>query len=134
MVPERIRVVMDERIIADTTRALRVLETGGAPVYYVPRDDVRLQYLAAGEHHTVCEWKGEATYFDYNSEGRSVPEIGWSYESPKIEFESIRDSIAFYGGRVDEAWVGEERATAEPGQFYGGWITSKIVGPFKGEG
>ena len=66
-------------------------------------------------------------------DGRVVENVAWSYESPRPDFEPITGHLAFYASRVDEAWVGDERATPQPGGFYGGWVTSRIVGPIKGE-
>jgi uncharacterized protein (DUF427 family) len=133
-VAERVRVVVDGIDLASSTRALRVLETAGAPVYYLPPEDVRLDLLAPSPHSTFCEWKGEATYRTImTAEGRAIPNAAWTYEDPSRGYEAIRDHLAFYAWAVDEAWVGDERATPQPGHFYGGWVTSKVVGPFKGE-
>lgn len=132
-VPERLLVVVDGATLADTTRGLRVLETAGAPVYYVPAEDVVMDRLIASHHSSFCEWKGNASYLTYDDGSRRIDNIGWRYEDPNPGYESITGHIAFYAGRVDEAWVGEERATAQPGNFYGGWVTSRVVGPFKGE-
>jgi uncharacterized protein (DUF427 family) len=132
-VRERLRVVVDGEILADTTDGLRVLETAGPPVYYFPPDDVRLERLVRSGHGTVCEWKGAAGYWTYDHRSLRIDNIAWSYDRPKPGFEAIAGYLAFYAGLVDEAWVGEERATPQPGRFYGGWITSRIVGPFKGE-
>lgn len=130
---ERLRVVVDGRTIADTDRGLRVLETAGAPVYYFPPDDVRLDALEPSPHRTVCEWKGVASYRTYVGAGRRIDNVAWSYEEPLAGYEEIRGYLAFYPALVDMAWVGDERATPQPGRFYGGWVTSKVVGPFKGE-
>ncbi len=132
-VAARIRVIVDGRILGDTLRAWRVVETAGAPVYYFPPDDLDLDRLVPADRTTACEWKGQASYVDYVGGDRSIPLIGWTYHRPSPGFESIRDHVAFYAGRVDEAWVGDERATPQPGGFYGGWVTSAIVGPIKGE-
>jgi uncharacterized protein (DUF427 family) len=132
-VPERIRVVVGGVTIADTARALRVLETAGPPVYYLPPADVRMDLLARTAHSTQCEWKGEAAYYTFSLGDRQISNVAWSYPSPLPGYEAIRDHLAFYAGLADEAWVGDERATPQPGRFYGGWVTSRIVGPFKGE-
>lgn len=132
-VTERIRVVVDGVTIADSVRALRVIETAGPPVYYLPPDDVRMDLLERTAHVTQCEWKGAAAYYSLNTADRRISNVAWSYPQPLPGFEAIRDHLAFYAGLVDEAWVGDERATPQPGRFYGGWITSRIVGPFKGE-
>jgi uncharacterized protein (DUF427 family) len=131
-VPERLRVVVDGEVIAETTRGLRVIETAGAPVYYFPPDDVRLDRLAPSGRSTVCEWKGVASYRALTGDHR-IADIAWSYEVPKPGYEDIAGYLAFYAGKVDEAWVGDERAMPQPGGFYGGWVTSRIVGPIKGE-
>lgn len=132
-VPERVRVVVAGTTIADSTAALRVLETAGAPVYYVPRRDVRMDVLRLSPHRTWCEWKGEASYWSLHDGPRDVPNVAWTYEHPKPGYEAITGHLAFYASRVDEAWLGDEQATPQPGRFYGGWVTSRIVGPFKGE-
>ena len=131
-VPERIRVVVDGFSIADSVAALRVLETAGAPVYYVPAEDVRRDLLEPTTHHTFCEWKGEASYWSIMLPDRTIPNAAWAYREPMAGYESIGGYFAFYAWLVDEAWVGDERATPQPGRFYGGWVTSKIVGPMKG--
>jgi len=131
-VPERIRVVARGLTIADSTRALRVLETAGPPVYYLPPADVRTDVLRVSGHTSFCEWKGRARYHTLLLPDREIVNVAWSYAEPSAGFEAIRDHVAFYAGLVDEAWVGDERATPQPGSFYGGWVTSRIVGPFKG--
>lgn len=132
-VPERIRVVVDGQAIAESTHALRVIETAGPPVYYLPPADVRMDLLERTTHVSQCEWKGQAAYFTLQLNGRRIPNLAWSYAKPLPGYEAIRDHLAFYAGLVDEAWVGDERATPQPGRFYGGWVTSRVVGPFKGE-
>ena len=125
--------LVDGLAIADTVNALRVLETAGAPVYYVPPEEVRMDLLAPTAHRSSCEWKGGASYWSIVTPARRIDNAAWSYKAPMYGYEAIRDHLAFYAGLVDEAWVGEERATPQPGRFYGGWVTSKVVGPFKGE-
>jgi uncharacterized protein (DUF427 family) len=131
-VAERVRVVVDGIAIADTTRAMRVLETAGAPVYYVPRMDVRADVLRRATRTTACEWKGAATYWSLATGRRQVTEIAWSYDAPLPGYEAIRGHMAFYAGLVDEAWVGEDQAVPQPGGYYGGWLTPRVVGPVKG--
>lgn len=128
----RVRVVVGGRPLADSTSALRVVETAGAPVYYVPVADVDVGRLRPTERSTFCEWKGSATYLDLDDGERRIPAVAWTYHQPNSGFEAIRDHLAFYASKVDEAWVGDERAEPQPGGFYGGWVTSAIVGPIKG--
>ena len=132
-VPERIRVLLGGETIADTTAAVRVLETAGAPVYYLPRSDIRTDLLTETSDHSFCEWKGLATYLDLKVGDREVPHVAWAYLTPNAGYEELADRIAFYASLVDEAWVADERATPQPGRYYGGWVTSRVVGPFKGE-
>src|SRR4029453_6159973 len=82
-VPERLRVVVGGTTIADTTRGQRVLETAGAPVYYIPRDDVRMDLLESSPRTTVCEWKGVASYHTLVADGRAIENVAWSYGRPK---------------------------------------------------
>ncbi|HXG26027.1 MAG TPA: DUF427 domain-containing protein [Candidatus Binatia bacterium] len=133
-VPEIVRVVVDGIEVAASLEALRVLETAGAPVYYLPREDVLVDVLRPSTRLTVCEWKGVATSWSIVvPAGRPRVNAAWSYERPKPGYESIAGYLAFYPGLVDEAWLGAERATPQPGGYYGGWVTSRVVGPFKGE-
>jgi uncharacterized protein (DUF427 family) len=132
-VSQRIRVVVGGLTVADSTSAMRVLETAGAPTYYVPPAHVRLDLLVASRRRTTCEWKGEARYHSLVLPGRTIDEVAWSYPQPRAGFEAIRDHLAFYAGLVEEAWVGDERAWPQPGDFYGGWVTARVVGPIKGE-
>ncbi len=129
---KRVRVVFNGEVIADTTRAVRVLETSHPPVYYIPHEDVRMEFLTKTARQTVCEFKGAAAYWTVRVGEREAADAGWSYPKPERGFESIRDAIAFYPGRMDECSVDDERVQAQAGDFYGGWITSEIVGPFKG--
>ncbi|HEX7473994.1 MAG TPA: DUF427 domain-containing protein [Candidatus Limnocylindrales bacterium] len=131
-VSDRLRVVVAGVTVAATERGFRVLETAGAPVYYFPPEDVRLDLLRTSSQRTECEWKGTARYHTLRLAERTIENLAWSYPEPRFGFESLRDHLAFYAGQVDEAWVGDERATPQPGAFYGGWITSRVVGPFKG--
>jgi uncharacterized protein (DUF427 family) len=129
----RVRVVVGGVVIADSTAALRVLETSHPPTIYLPPGDVRSDALAESRSRsTVCEWKGRATYLDVVAGERRVAAAGWAYRHPVERYAALRDHVAFFPGRVDEAWLGDERVVAQDGDFYGGWITSDLVGPFKG--
>ena len=131
--PRRVRVKLGGEMLADSTRALRVLETSHPPTVYVPRDDVRTELLAESDaRSTWCEFKGAARYLDATLEERRVHAVAWTYPQPAPPYEALRDHIAFYPGRVDAAWLDEERVEAQDSDFYGGWITADLVGPFKG--
>lgn len=128
------RVVIVHRgvTLADSRGCRRVLETRHPPVFYVPREDVRSDLLSRSRATSVCEWKGSATYWTLAVDGSTVPDVAWSYEAPRPEYASIAGSLAFYAGKVDLCTVDGERVLAQPGDFYGGWITAEILGPFKG--
>jgi uncharacterized protein (DUF427 family) len=128
----RVRVVFNNVVIAESTRSLRVLETSHPPVYYIPKEDVAMEYLRPSERASGCEWKGIANYFTVRIGDREALDSAWGYRDPKPEFRAIRDHIAFYPSRMDACFVEEEIVKAQPGDFYGGWITKQIVGPFKG--
>ncbi|MEN9645875.1 MAG: hypothetical protein RL238_2544 [Actinomycetota bacterium] len=123
-----VRVVHAGREVARTTRAVRVLETSQPPAFYLPPDDVDLTRLTRSSGSSWCEWKGPATYWQLDGQ----PDVAWSYERPTPGFEAIRGHLAFYAQKVDECWVDDELVQPNPGNFYGGWITSRVVGPFKG--
>lgn len=119
--------------IADTRRSVRVLETSHPPVFYIPPQDTPQELFLRSGTRTWCEWKGAATYWDLHASGRArVPDAAWSYENPSPGFAAIGGFLAFYPSRVDRCLVGDEEVVAQPGDFYGGWITSEITGPFKG--
>jgi uncharacterized protein (DUF427 family) len=119
-------------VLAETRSAKRVLETSHAPTYYIPRRDVAMHHLAESSNQTVCEWKGSATYFDLMAGGFSIQSVAWTYENPTPGFIEIHGYLAFYPDRL-ECYLDGEQALAQAGGFYGGWITSDVVGPFKGE-
>ena len=127
-----VRVIVDGVVIADTRRALRVLETSHPPAWYLPAEDVRMDLLRPTSRHTVCEYKGQASYFDITAGGRARRDAAWTYPRPLPGFEALAGYLSFYPGRVDEAWVDEHRVMPQAGDFYGGWITPDVRGPFKG--
>jgi len=130
--PKRVRVVFAGQTVADTVRAKRVLETSHPPVYYIPLEDVRREVLVSTKRSTVCEYKGRAVYWTLHLGGHESVAAAWSYSNPAPGYETIKDHLAFYPSRVDACYVDGERVRAQEGDFYGGWITSEIVGPFKG--
>jgi uncharacterized protein (DUF427 family) len=130
--PKRIRIVFNGVVIVDSTRALRVLETSHPPSYYIPQSDIDMTVLRATRSRTFCEYKGGASYWTIQVGDRVSEDAAWSYATPNAGYEVIKDHLAFYASRVDEAYVDDERVNPQAGDFYGGWITKDIVGPFKG--
>jgi uncharacterized protein (DUF427 family) len=118
--------------IAETRNAQRVLETSHPPVYYIPPEDVRLEYCQPIAQSTYCEWKGAAAYYTLVMDDLRLEAAAWYYPDPTPQFEAIRHYVAFYPSRMDACYVDGERVQSQPGDFYGGWITKDIVGPFKG--
>jgi len=131
-VARRVRIVFADVTLADTERALRVLETSHPPTYYLPPEDVRRDLLRPEPERSICEWKGTACYFGVQVGERLAAASAWSYPEPLPAFAVLKDHFAFYASRMDACYVGEERVTPQPGGFYGGWITADVVGPFKG--
>ena len=128
----RIEVIFAGEVIADTRRAFRVLETSHPPTYYLPPQDVRMDLLHQAGEGSTCEWKGRARYWTLQVGDRVAERVAWSYSDPRAPFEALADHLAFYCGPMDECRVDGERATPQPGGFYGGWVTGDVVGPFKG--
>lgn len=130
---KHIQIVLNGIVIADTSRAKRVLETSHPPVYYIPPEEVRLQYFTPAAGQSYCEWKGMASYYTITVGDRTVPQAAWYYPNPAPAFAALQNHIAFYPSRMDSCTVDGELVTPQAGDFYGGWVTSDIVGPFKGE-
>ncbi|MEM1349178.1 MAG: DUF427 domain-containing protein [Myxococcota bacterium] len=131
-VDKALKIVFRGETIAETTKGWRVLETSHPPVYYFPVEDVRRTYVEEAAGSSFCEWKGHASYVDVVVAGERLERVGWYYATPTPRFEELAGAIAFYCAPMDACYVGDEQATPQPGGFYGGWVTSDVVGPFKG--
>ena len=118
--------------IADSANAWRTLETSHPPTYYIPQSDIAMELLTPNARRSLCEWKGQARYWDVIAGDALLEAVAWSYADPTPSFEGIRDHIAFYPDPIDECIVDGEVITPQPGQFYGGWISQYEAGPFKG--
>jgi uncharacterized protein (DUF427 family) len=129
---KRIRVVFNSVVIADTENAQRILETSHPPVYYLPPDDIKMQYLDREAGSSYCEWKGRAHYYTISVGDKTSNKAAWTYANPNSRFAPIKNHIAFYPHKMEACYVDGEKVQAQEGSFYGGWITNEIVGPFKG--
>lgn len=129
---ERVVVTHAGVVLADTTSSLRLLETSHPPTYYLPRSAFTDGVLRPGQGASWCEWKGQAAYLDIVVGDVVLPAIAWTYPTPTKGFEMLLDHVALYPGRVDRCTVDGEVVEPQPGNFYGGWITSRVTGPFKG--
>ena len=119
-------------VVADTTRAWRVCETSHPPTYYLPIESFAVGVLRPIAGTTMCEWKGAASYYDVESENRTIAAGAWTYPHPNPKFADLVDHVAIYPGKVDRCTLDGEVVEAQKGDFYGGWITSRVAGPFKG--
>ena len=126
-----VRVLAGDAVLADSTRAVRVLETASPPTFYLPPEDVRAELLTPSERRTFCEWKGSAEEFDLALPPRQRG-VAWRYPDTFPEFAAIAGYFSFYPAQM-QCMVGDELVRPQPGGYYGGWVTSELVGPFKGE-
>ena len=125
----RVTVHAGEALLAATESASRVLETAGPPTFYIPPDDVVTDVLQEREGGSHCEWKGDAVFYDIVG---GPKQAAWTYPDPYPEFAALAGWIAFYPSLLT-CHVGKERVQPQPGEYYGGWITSEVIGPFKGD-
>ncbi|NNE51739.1 MAG: DUF427 domain-containing protein [Sulfitobacter sp.] len=130
-VPQRLRILLGGEILAETDRALRVLETHHAPTYYLPPEDVR-GILTPARGRSFCEWKGVASYWDVTLGKVTARRAAWSYANPTPDFAPITDYLAFYATAMEACFVGEHRVIPQEGDFYGGWVTDNLRGRIKG--
>lgn len=130
---KHIKIVFNGVIIAETSSAKRVLETSHPPNYYLSPDDIEMGYLQMLPGNSWCEWKGRAGYYTIAAGDKKAVKAAWYYPNPSGRFESLKNYVAFYASLMDACYINNEQVQPQPGNFYGGWITSDIVGPFKGE-
>ena len=130
---KHVRVIFNGVVVAETGRAKRVLETSHPPVYYIPPQDIKMEHLRPASRSSYCEWKGRAAYYTVSVGEKQAENAAWYYPDPALGFEAIKGHVAFYPHLMDVCYVDGEQVQAQAGGFYGGWITSDIVGPFKGE-
>lgn len=130
---DRIRVRFGGETIIDTTDAVRVLETSHPPVYYLPRSAFPEGALERAPGSSFCEFKGAAKYLTVRGGSAVAESAAWYYPDPTPGFELLKDRVAVYPSAMDSCEVAGETVVPQAGDFYGGWITSRVVGPFKGE-
>ena len=127
-----LRIVFNGKIILDTNESFRILETSHPPSYYIPIKHFKPGTIIPASGRSYCEWKGEANYYNIQVGERVAEKCAWGYKSPNSRYSDLKDHISVYASRVDECYVNDELVQAQEGDFYGGWITSNVVGPFKG--
>jgi len=129
---KHIQIIFNGITIADTHQAKRVLETSHPPVYYIPLEDIKQEHLVKSARSTYCEWKGHGAYYSLVVGDKRLDDVAWYYPEPTPAFAAIANHVAFYPAPMDACYVDGEKVEPQPGNFYGGWVTSDIVGPFKG--
>jgi uncharacterized protein (DUF427 family) len=127
-----IRIIFNNVTILQTTSAYRVLETSHPPSYYLPTGHFAPGVLRPSLGHSMCEYKGRASYLGISVNGKIAKKAAWTYPEPRPSFSPIKDHVAVYAHMMDACYVNGEKVQAQEGDFYGGWVTSSIVGPFKG--
>ncbi|HEY3317008.1 MAG TPA: DUF427 domain-containing protein [Coriobacteriia bacterium] len=130
--PAHAQVVLNGFVIADSSATLRVVQTGLAPAYYFPPEDVRSAYLRPNGVHTHCSYRGRASYFDVVVGDREVKSGAWTYRDPNPGFEQLADRIAYYPGRMDVCLLDGQPVRAEAEDVTGGWISANILGLSRG--
>lgn len=130
---ETVEVHLGGQLVARTTASYRVLETSHPPTYYVPAGAFTEGVLRPADGSSYCEWKGTAAYFDLVTPARTAPRAAWTYPHPTMGFEVLVEHIAVMPAAVDRCTVDGGTVQPQAGGFYGGWITERVVGPFKGE-
>jgi len=128
----RVRIELGGVTVVDSTAALRVLETSHPPTIYVPPADIAPGCIQPGAGSSFCEWKGIANYLDVVAGGQCETRAAWTYRAPVLEYAALRDHVAFYPSRMGACWLDDELVQSQAGDFYGGWITAELRGPFKG--
>lgn len=129
-----VRVEALGEILVETQRSLRVLETFHPPTYYLPPEAMNQGLLVpAPGRPSFCEWKGVASYYDVVAGEQRINRAVWTYNHPSERFRELAGWFALYPGQMDGCWVNGERVIPQQGGFYGGWITSQVEGPFKGD-
>lgn len=129
---KHLKVICNGIVLAETNKGKRVLETSHPPAYYFPPEDVKVEYLIATSKKGLCEWKGYWQYYDVSIGDKYINQAAWAYFAPTPGFESIQGYYGFIASLMDACYVNDELVTPQAGDFYGGWITADIVGPFKG--
>ena len=128
-----IQVVLGGVTIAETDRSFRVLETASPPTYYLDPAEFVPGVVQATTGESWCEWKGRASYADLVAGETVAQRAAWRYLQPTPAYLALAGWLAIYPSRVDRCIVDGEDVRPQDGDFYGGWITSRVVGPFKGD-
>ena len=127
-----IEIIHNKKILAKTIHAIRIIETSHPPTYYLPIKSIDIKKLVINNNNTYCEWKGIANYYDYIDNKQNIKNIGWFYPDPTNKFSLIKNYVSFYASKLDKCFVNKKNVIKQQGNYYGGWITDNLIGPFKG--
>ena len=127
-----VSIKINDTLIVQSKSVIRVIETSHPPSYYIPQYDINLNFLKKNKSTTFCEWKGTAKYLDIDFNGIHISKLAWYYPDPKESFSNIKNHISFYAHKALKCFVNGELVDKQDGEFYGGWITKNLRGPFKG--
>lgn len=130
---KHLKVICNGIVLAETNKGKRVLETSHPPTYYFPPEDIKLEHLIETSKKGFCEWKGIYQYYDVSIGDKYIKNAAWRCVEPSQDFAAMQKYYSFLAGLMDACYVNDELVTPQAGDFYGGWITADIVGPFKGE-
>eukprot|EP01121_Diplochlamys_sp_Union-15-3_P022333 TRINITY_DN946_c0_g1_i1.p1 TRINITY_DN946_c0_g1~~TRINITY_DN946_c0_g1_i1.p1 ORF type:complete len:189 (-),score=41.63 TRINITY_DN946_c0_g1_i1:66-557(-) len=130
--PKKLRVSFNGEIVAETTKAYRILETSHPPSYYFPPSDVKKDFLIENKQTSFCEWKGICNYYDIKVGDKVVHQAAWYYKDPNSTYKALKNYISFYPSKGLDCYVNDEKVEPQPGSFYGGWLTKDISGGAKG--
>ncbi len=130
---KHLKVICNGIVLAETNKGKRVLETSHPPTYYFPPEDIKLEHLIETPRKISCEWKGRYQYYDVKIGDKYIQYAAWRYFEPTPDFVTIQTYYSFSARLMDACYVNDELVTPQSGDFYAGWITADIVGPFKGE-
>ena len=128
----KVKISVNDNLLASSVKTWRVLEKSHPPTYYFPPEDIKIKLLKKNLKKTLCEWKGIASYYDYCQKREKIDSLGWSYDNPTSKFLPLKKYISFYSLANTKCFVNDEIVTPQEGNFYGGWITKNLKGPFKG--
>lgn len=126
---EEVVVEIDGEVVARTTSAIRVLEAGHPPAWYIPPEDVRLDRIVPEASTTFCPWKGTAYAYGVRTDAGVRESAAWCYPEPSPGFEPIARYLAFYPSRADRCTVDGVEAQPAPSGDTGGWIIPDEVEP-----
>jgi len=123
---DQVKIIFNNVTIAETGRPLMVREEGFPVVYYIPKDDIKMEYFEKSDRRTHCPWKGDAEYYDIEVNGKKARNVAWMYPQPKRRFLLGHEHLAFYPGKMDACYLNERKIKLpEDNINFTGWIVDE---------